>query len=858
MDVAILPTFSGTAQYRPGVEDMEEGHIQFRGAFDHAPIGMALVATDGRWLEVNGALCSILGYGADELARLRWQDLTHADDLDSDERLLEGLLAGDADCGLREKRFLRSDGRAVWVQLSVSLVHGTGDAGDYFIHQVQDISARKRVERISEQQALLFNALHDAAIVTDVDARITEWNPAAAQMFGLTAGEASGRHVGTLVVGHGAESPAVMIEALRQVGRWSGELDFRRAGGQMGVAEVTAVTIGGPDAGRRAYAVVARDVTERCAAERQVRDHNRQLAALLNIQQSIAHVGPDRAAILHLVADRVLELTPGDGAAVALLEQESMLSVVASGIKDWQVGLRVPLADSLAGACIEQGQILRVDDVEEDPRTDAILGACGACRSAVYVPLLHDGRAIGVLSVVASRPGAFDQSDVNAMQLLAGALAAAITHTARFEENQALVTERSEALAALQATEERFRALIEHARDVIAVLAADGTIEYVSPAITSLLGYRPEDLLGHIDCQYLHPDDAQPLRDLLDEILNRAGSVGSLSFRFRHIDGSWRQLEGRASNLVDHRALGGIVLNVRDVTEARRMEEQLRQAQKLEAIGQLAAGIAHEINTPTQYVGDNVRFLDVAFGDIIGLLDRYQNARSLLAAHPEFAPLSAELGRVSDEADLPYLVAEIPVALTQSLEGLERIAEIVRSVKAFSHPGGDAEEPAELNREIENTVSVSRNEWKYDAEVVLDLAADLPLVHCLVGEINQVILNLIVNAAHAIADRRRAEQGAGKGVITITTRHGDGTVEIRVGDTGSGIPVRVRERLFDPFFTTKEVGRGTGQGLAIARTVITEKHRGSIDFETEMGVGTTFVIRLPVSMDRPAGQGQGS
>jgi signal transduction histidine kinase len=281
-----------------------------------------------------------------------------------------------------------------------------------------------------------------------------------------------------------------------------------------------------------------------------------------------------------------------------------------------------------------------------------------------------------------------------------------------------------------------------------------------------------------------------------------------------------------------------------DITNRRTMEAQLREAQKLESIGQLAAGIAHEINTPTQYIGDNVRFLKDAFQDLKNLMANYE--RLLLAAQGNGPPgEDAEgISATIDKSDLGFLIEEIPKAIDQSLEGVTRVSAIVGAMKEFSHPGTTDKTPLDMNHAIQSTITVSRNEWKYVADMETDFDPSLPLVSCLPGEINQVILNLIVNAAHAIGDVAR-QGGRQRGTITVRTRRCAEWAEIRIEDTGTGIPVEARTRVFDPFFTTKEVGKGTGQGLAIARSVVVGKHGGSLHFETEEGKGTAFIIRLP-------------
>jgi signal transduction histidine kinase len=272
------------------------------------------------------------------------------------------------------------------------------------------------------------------------------------------------------------------------------------------------------------------------------------------------------------------------------------------------------------------------------------------------------------------------------------------------------------------------------------------------------------------------------------------------------------------------------------------MEIQLRQAQKLESIGHLAAGIAHEINTPTQFIGDNLQFMQDVFLDLVGLLGQFKRLLEAARGQSFAQDLTQEIEKTIETINLDDVEKEIPKSITQALTGVHRVAKIVQAMKDFSHPGNESKVPIDLNRAIESTLTVCRNEWKYVADLKTDFDLSLPPVACLPGEFNQVILNIVVNAAHAIAEK---EAGKGKGVINVSTRSQGDKVEIRISDTGTGIPETARGRIFDPFFTTKEVGKGTGQGLAIARSVVVDKHQGEIFFETQTGQGTTFVIRLP-------------
>ncbi|MFY9645761.1 MAG: ATP-binding protein [Terriglobales bacterium] len=281
-----------------------------------------------------------------------------------------------------------------------------------------------------------------------------------------------------------------------------------------------------------------------------------------------------------------------------------------------------------------------------------------------------------------------------------------------------------------------------------------------------------------------------------------------------------------------------------DITNQRALEGQLRQAQKLESVGQLAAGIAHEINTPTQYIGDNVRFLKDSFADLQNLLASYERMLEAAKVGAVTDEIIQDVMNVVQRSDTPYLLEEIPKAIEQTIEGIARVSRLVSAMKEFSHPGTKEKIALDLNHAIESTITVARNEWKYVADMETDFDASMPLISCLPGEFNQVILNLLINAVHAITDVV-GKGGSEKGTIKVQTRNHQDWVEIRVQDTGTGIPEAVQSRIFDPFFTTKEIGKGTGQGLAIARSVIVDKHNGKLSFETEQGKGTTFIVRLP-------------
>jgi PAS domain S-box-containing protein len=393
-----------------------------------------------------------------------------------------------------------------------------------------------------------------------------------------------------------------------------------------------------------------------------------------------------------------------------------------------------------------------------------------------------------------------------------------------------------------------FRALVDQTSDAVEVLDPEtGRYLDANEVAWRGLGYSREELLA-LSVLQVDPRIGQEGFAQLGKRLRESGPV-TIRSEHRRKDGSVFPVEVSA-RYVEY-GQGYLVAVARDITERIHLELQLRQAQKLEAVGQLAAGIAHEINTPMQYIGDNVRFLQESFREVVEVLESYRELARAAATGPVGAAQLQSLNKKLEASDLEYLLLQIPQAIAETLEGAQRAAKIVRAMKEFSHPGTKEKIPADLNHAIETTATVARHEWKYVAELQLELDPELPPVPCFVGEFNQAILNLLVNAAHAIGDA--ADQHAGsKGLIKVTTCQKGHQVEVRISDSGTGIPEAVRSRIFEPFFTTKPVGKGTGQGLSIVYGCIVKRHGGTVSFESEVGKGTTFILRIPLTPDGEA------
>jgi PAS domain S-box-containing protein len=388
--------------------------------------------------------------------------------------------------------------------------------------------------------------------------------------------------------------------------------------------------------------------------------------------------------------------------------------------------------------------------------------------------------------------------------------------------------------------EERYRSLVEHLPLTTYRMTLDSTprIDYISPQIETMLGYPPGTFEERLDnlVETIHPDDRDTLRADIARVLRTGDDSGS---EFRMIAADGRTVTIHHEGAVVHDEQGRPLYlqgYVQDISEHRQLEEQLRIAQKLESVGQLAAGVAHEINTPIQFVGDSVRFVQGASAGLIDLVDSYE-----AAADPE---LRGRMAFAREAADVDYLRERLPTAMDRMVEGISRVTEIVRAMSTFAHPGTGDRESIDVNEGLRNTLVVARSQYSQIADVETDFG-DIEAVIGNGNELNQVFLNLIVNAAHAIAEANG--DGAERGVIRVRTHAADQHAVVAISDTGTGIAEELRQRIFDPFYTTKAVGKGTGQGLAIAHSIVAERHGGTITVDSEPGSGTTFTVRLPLA-----------
>ena len=454
----------------------------------------------------------------------------------------------------------------------------------------------------------------------------------------------------------------------------------------------------------------------------------------------------------------------------------------------------------------------------------------------------HNGTVAGIVSVM------LDLTDKNRAEKLLKDRASELIKSN--EELNRQIKRRKKAKRTVKEAHREIEHLISSLPTILIGLTRENVIIHWNAVAEKVLDASAADMMGLTLSQCGIDWDWDKISEAISQSLAQGCNVRVDNIRFRNADGEERYLGLTITPFNgENNSILGLTIIGADITDRVKFEAQMHQSQKMEAIGQLAAGIAHEINTPTQFVGDNTRFLQDAYGDLIEVCSLFKELTKTVKSRSLSDELIENLEKRFDELDIAYLEEEVPLAIQQTLKGVNRIADIVQAMKIFAHPGGIEKEPININKEIEKTIIITRNEWKYVAQLITDFDPNLPSVPCHRAEFNQVILNLIINAAHAIADSN-GHNSSEKGTITISSGCNGNWAEIRINDTGPGIPQEIRHRIFDLFFTTKEAGRGTGQGLAIAHSVIVEKHNGTINLETKEGNGTTFVIRLPIDIDR--------
>jgi PAS domain S-box-containing protein len=782
-----------------------ESEMRFQETVESSPVGIAVCTLDGGWTQVNQAFVNFFGYPKDELLQMTFRSITHPQDLAQSEEFFRRFLAGEINNYQVEKRYFHKKGHVIWGLLSISRMkarYGTGQV--QALVQIQDISQRKAAEKALQESEALFRAMAENAdeliAVTDPRGDLLYASPAYEKHLGYNPSELIGSSIFSQI--HPEDHDVVRRRTRQAVEAGVSnnvQVRLRHSNGTWRTVDAHGGII--RDSQNRIQKLVAtsRIIDDWIAAQEILQEREEQLQLILN-STAEAIYGIDRAG----------NCTFGNKAFLNLLGYQTIDELLGKNIHylihhSHADGSKYLVEDCAIYNALARGEPLHVDH-------EVLWRADNSCFPAEYWlhPVWKDGKLVG---------GVVTFIDI---------------------------TDRKLAEANLREAHNESELVINSVPTILFGLDISGQITQWNLAASDTFGLSSAEVRGkHLarcGIKWLNDD----MESQVTAWLNARSSQRVDSVRYNK-DGQVRLLGFTVTpvEFANQNASAVLVIGA-DTTERKALEEQLRQAQKLEAIGQLAAGIAHEINTPTQFVGDNATFIKDSWSAISQLILEARKVLEGAASGEISADALAHWEEIWNESDFDYLQHEIPRAIDQSLEGIRRVANIVKAMKEFSHPGAEEKRPIDINHAIETTVTVARNEWRYVADIKTSFAPDLALVPCLAGEFNQAILNLIVNAAHAIADVVGDSSGS-KGRISISTRRDGDWVEISIADTGSGIPEHIRSRIFEPFFTTKDVGRGTGQGLTLAHAVVVKKHGGKIWFVSEVGKGTTFFVRLPLN-----------
>jgi two-component system, NtrC family, sensor kinase len=786
-------------------EALRTSRENYRSLFEQAVEGIYQLSLKGGFLRVNPALAEIYRYETPQAMLLDFSAKgPEALRYDSPNRCREflDLLEKNSSVADFESQIHCNDKEIRWISENARVVRDAAGETSHIEGFVEDITERKHTEEALLESEAKFRGIsasaQEAILMMDDQGAVAYWNKAAEQIFGYSAEEAMGRDL------HNLLAPRKYYEAFKKgfdlfkktgqgpaVGKTL-ELEALRKDGSKFPMELSLSSVKVKD---KWIAIgILRDITERIQAEEAIRGTAQRYRTVFDSVADTIQIY-DFGGNLHDVNRAGCERL-GYSKEELLTMRVSDINVVESveGVQDRMKLLR------------EQGH-LSFDVTHRH-------------RDGTHIEMEMNSQVIDL--------------DGKPMVFCVGRD----------------VTERKQAEEELRQREARFSLLAESLDEVFWLGEAqeDGIwrLVYVSPAVEKLFGVTSKQVYASNEVWFkaVHEDDLERVEQTMEDFLQNSESY-NIEYRLRLPDDNIRWIWARGSMVCDTNGKHCHTVEIsQDITQRREMERRSGLNQKLESIGQLAAGIAHEINTPTQYVGDNTRFLQDAFKDVNVLLERYGALLRATKEDDRFREMATGVEETATEIDLEFLQEEIPKAIEQTLEGVDRVATIVQAMKRFSHPESGEKKPVDINEAIESTVTVARNEWKYVAEVELDLDRNLPPVPCSPGDFNQVILNMVVNAAHAIA--AQGNKDTKMGLITLSTRLMDGFAEIRIRDTGTGIPAELQDKVFDPFFTTKDVGKGTGQGLAIAQDIIVNKHHGDIHLESNVGMGTEFIIRLPL------------
>lgn len=781
----------------------------FRAAFDQAVIGMALVSLDGRWLKVNRSLCELLGYSEQELLATDFQSITPHEDAELDDQAVRQLVSGQISSCRIEKRYRHKDGHIIWVIVTASIMNGSPLAAGCFIVQILDITAQRHHDQERIMLASLVESTPDFAALAKPGGEVLFINRGGRRMLGISDEAAV---AGTRIPEYHPDwsADAVMNEGIPSAirdGVWQGTSALKSSDGRViPVAQVIAAHNDGKG-GVNYLSTIMHDLSSREEIEKALSESEARFRAIYDGAPMGIAVSDLDGHIMHC--------------------NSAMKTILGSDDADLQ-GLNI-------------SDYLFHEEARErfSALTESMLDESDVYQQESLI-MLKDGQP---------KWGRWSISLVRASET------AQSFHVVLLED----VSEQKAFEQAMQRIGLQYELILNAAGEGIVGLDAQGNVTFVNPSGARMLGHDVEDVVGQpVECVFrLFKEDGTALLENHDMMIGAwcaSAVTPELECKLLRGDESMLDVDIVSAPIMENDRPAGSVVLIKDITARKQAEIALREgheklesaykrlaetqshlvhSEKMASIGQLAAGVAHEINNPLSFVFSNFGTLDAYMSDLMQVIELYESCEQELVSRPE---ISEKIQSIKERVELAYLKEDVMALIKESKDGLDRVRRIVQDLRDFSHADTrDDWQMASLHHCLDSTLNIIWNELKYKAEIIKEYA-DLPDIECLPSQMNQVFMNMLINAGHAIEN---------KGRIHIRTGREDGMVWVEIEDDGKGIDPYHIGRIFDPFYSTKPIGKGTGLGLSVSYNIV-KKHHGRIDVESEPGKGAKFRISIPV------------